>query len=148
MKRIVIFLLVCLLIGCVTKHRTQNNIFSFKIEAQYTPYITAMGKGKGIIFKINISNIASANLQIDSLYVNGKAMNFVIKKKNETLFELEANYLKTVQELGFLNDSKNNQVNEIKDELIVNHQFYPSWIVVINNHQKINILIENYKLIE
>ena len=104
-----------------------------------------MGKGKGIIFKINISNIASVNMQIDSFYVNGKLMEFVINKKNETLLELEANYLKSVQEPGFSTDLKDNQVKEITDDLIVNHQFYPSWIIVTNNHQKIKLNIDNYK---
>lgn len=104
-----------------------------------------MGKGKGIIFKINISNFESENFHVDSFYVNGQPMNFVVNRKNETLFELEANYLKSIVEPSFSADSKNNQVKEISDELIVNHQFYPSWIVISNTNQKIKLTIDNYK---
>ncbi len=145
MKQIIIFLLVFHFSGCVSPKNKYICNQSFKLDAKYSTYLTAMGKGKGIIFKINISNIASVNMQIDSFYVNGKLMEFVINKKNETLLELEANYLKSVQEPGFSTDLKDNQVKEITDDLIVNHQFYPSWIIVTNNHQKIKLNIDNYK---
>ncbi len=145
MKQIIIFLLVCLFFSCFSKNKIQNSNQSFKLDAQYSTYVTAMGKGKGMIFKINISNIVAANLQIDSFYVNGKPMEFVVNKKNETLLELEANYLKSIEEPGFSTDSKDNQAKEITDDLIFNHQFYPSWIVVTNKHQKINLTINNYK---
>ena len=145
MKQIIIFLLVFHFSGCVSPKNKYICNQSFKLDAQYSTYVIAMGKGKGIIFKINISNIVSANFHVDSLYVNGKPMNFTINKKNEKQFELEANYFKSVQEPGFSHDSKDNQIKEIADELIVNHQFYPSWIVVTNKHQKIKLTIDNYK---
>jgi hypothetical protein len=145
MKQIIIFLLACFFVSCVAKIKTQNNNQSFKLDANYSNYVTAMGKGKGVLFKINISNILTENFQIDSFYVNGNPINFVINKKNETLFELEANYLKSIEELGFSTDSKDNQAKELTDDLILNHQFYPSWIVVTNKHQKINLTINNYK---
>jgi alpha-amylase/alpha-mannosidase (GH57 family) len=53
--------------------------------------------------------------------------------------------LKSIEELGFSTDSKDNQVNDKTDDLILNQQFYPSWIVVTNKHQKINLTINNYK---
>jgi hypothetical protein len=145
MKQIIIFLLVFFCVSCVSNNKTQNNNLSIKLVAHYSTYVTAMGKGKGIIFKINISNIVAENFKIDSFYVNGKPMDFVINLKNENQFELESNYLKSIEEPGFSTDSKDNQGNEIKDELIVNQQFYPSWIVVTNKHQKIKLTINNYK---
>lgn len=145
MKQIIIFLLVCIFFSCGSKNKKQNSSQSFKLDAQYSTYVTAMGKGKGIIFKINISNIVAANFQLDSFYVNGKPMNFTINKKNENQFELEANYLKSIEEPGFTTNSKDNQAKEITDELIVTHQFYPSWILVSNNNQKIKLIIDNYK---
>jgi hypothetical protein len=145
MKQIIIFLLVYFFISCVSKNKTQNNNQSIKLDAKYSTYVTAMGKGKGVLFKINISNILTENFQIDSFYVNGKPMEFIVNKKNETLLELEANYLKSIEEPGFSTDSKDNQAKELTDDLILNHQFYPSWIVVTNKHQKINLTINNYK---
>jgi hypothetical protein len=145
MKQIIIFLLACFFVSCVAKIKTQNNNQSFKLDANYSNYVTAMGKGKGVLFKINISNILTENFQIDSFYVNGNPINFVINKKNETLFELEANYLKSIEELGFSTDSKDNQVNDKTDDLILNQQFYPSWIVITINHKKIKLIIDNYK---
>lgn len=145
MKQIIIFLLVCIFFSCGSKNKKQNSSQSFKLVAHYSTYVTAMGKGKGIIFKINISNIVAKNFKIDSFYVNGKPMDFAINLKNENQFELESNYLKSIEEPGFSTDSKDNQGNEIKDELIVNQQFYPSWIVVTNKHQKIKLNINNYK---
>jgi uncharacterized membrane protein YcgQ (UPF0703/DUF1980 family) len=140
---VVFFLILC---SCVSNSNQKTIVYQEKnrIIATYTPYITAMGKGKGIIFRVKISNINFDNFSIDSFIINNKSLPFT-QNRNDSFVAIESNYLKSKKEPSFSDDSKLEITEEIEDPIILNQKFYPSWIIITNNIEKIKLIIENYK---
>jgi hypothetical protein len=116
---------------------------SYRVKANFLAYQTAMGKGKGIIFRLTISNSnLKTDFTIDSFYIHNKSLPFVIKKIKNGL-TLESNYLVSKPEPSLSSDTKKTEnLNPTNDVIIDKHQFAPSWIII--NHQgKTNKILIN-----
>jgi len=114
-----------------------------KIIATYTPYHTAMGKGKGIIFRINVSSKTGNKFTVDSFFVKNIPMKFLVKTVSEGLM-IESNYLVNTPESSLNKDGSINKPGEIKDEIITKLKFSPSWIIVNDGGEMLKIKIEKY----
>lgn len=110
------------------------------IKPTFTCYNTAMGKGRGIIFRFQVSSPNKKKLRIDSLYINSMSLPFFVKKMGNTFF-VEANYLKNINE-PILDYSGN---KDQEDAIVLKHQFNPAWIVVNVNGRHKKIPIVNFK---
>lgn len=147
MKPIILLLIsFFVLYSCVSKSniKAQSLKTEHKTEATYTPYLTAMGKGKGIIFRVKFLNNNAANITVDSFVINNKSLPFTIKNIDGYI-EIESNYLKLKKAPSFSDDSKSEITKEIEDPIIIDQKFYPSWIIITSNNEKIKLIIENYK---
>jgi hypothetical protein len=109
-----------------------------------TPYITAMGKGKGIIFRVKISNINFDNFSIDSFIINNKSLPYT-QNSNDSFVEIESNYFKSTESPEIYVDSKNKVIKEIDDSIITDQNFYPSWVIITSKNKKIKLIIANYQ---
>ncbi len=140
------YFIIVLLLGCSTNKNLNKESFS-PLKATFSRYHSAMGSGKGIIFRIDSINNIINNYTIDSFYLNGKPMKFeIIKSENETF--LEANYYIPSVLPEFNGEPINNKTSAIKqitDTIIVAHTFYPSWLIISNKLIKKRIDITIYK---
>jgi hypothetical protein len=102
-----------------------------------------MGKGRGIIFRINISNNDKNTFTIDSFFVKNTLMKFSIKQTSVGLI-IESNYLVNTSEPSLNKDGSTNKPREIDDEIITHRKYYPSWIIIDQAGKKIKVKIENY----
>ena len=146
-KYIYLFLLIAIFGNrqLFSQNKSKTN---FKIIASYYPYTTAMGKGKGIIFRINIFSKSTNKISIDSFFVNSKSLPFIIKN-NLNGVSIESNYLKSKDEPSALIDGNETKIpNEINDKIIVQKKFYPSWILVNQKGKHIKLYIKKYLLTE
>jgi hypothetical protein len=140
---VVFFLILC---SCVSNSNQKTIVYQekYKINATYTPYITAMGKGKGVIFRVKISNINFDNFSVDSFIINNKSLPFT-QNSNDSFVAIESNYFKRIESPSNAVDSKNNVVKEIDDSIITDQNFYPAWVIVSNNNEKFKLIIEKFK---
>lgn len=132
--------------SCVSQlnKKKQFNKNTFKVEAKYTPYLTSMGKGRGIIFRVKISNINPVDIMVDSFYINNKSLPIKVID-NKGFIEIESNYLKLKEEPSLNNNSKVTVINEIDDPIITAQKFYPSWIIITIKNEKLKLNIENFE---
>ncbi|MCX6185427.1 MAG: hypothetical protein NTU43_00325 [Bacteroidetes bacterium] len=136
--------LIVLLILQVSVGVAQNNI-SIK-NTTYTCYNTAMGKGKGIIFRFQIlrqNTRLNNKITIDSFYVNSIAIPFLTRRDGYS-FSIEANYLKNISEP--IIDTKT--PSTFQDDIISKHKFKPSWVLLTINDHREKILIKKFKEIK
>ena len=127
--------------------QTRNCKSSYNVTATFYPYTTAMGKGKGIIFRINIVNKLSRKCSIDSFFVNSKSLPFTVKN-NSNGISLESNYLENTSEPTLNKDGSTNKPKEIDDEIITQHKFSPSSILINESGNKIKLRIETFSEIK
>lgn len=126
-------------ISCSSKKaKSVTSKKGLNISSTYLPYSTALGKGKGIIFRVSIeTNDTSA---IDSFFVRGKSIPFVVTYKQNAAF-IEANYLVNIPEPSIGNDAPS---HTITDPIITKNEFYPSWLIIKQHNKTKTITIENY----
>jgi hypothetical protein len=145
-------LMLCL-VGCSFKNNA-THIINEPLNGTFISYHSAMGSGKGIIFRVTIPSSLENIITIDSFYLHEKSYPFtLLKSQNRTL--LEANYYLPVLPPSYANNQIQQSVTlgqKITDSIIINHLFYPSWITVSgkSGKQKIEIslyneIISNYK---
>src|SRR5207247_1550139 len=87
---------------------------SFKTIATCYPYESAMGKGRGILFRVKV--LGSTGFVIDSLYVRSQPLPFIAKKIKGG-WTLEANHRKASAEPSISQDGKLNKPKETADPL-------------------------------
>jgi hypothetical protein len=144
-----VLILIALLImafSCASqrKKKTATNIDLYQINAFYFPYVTAMGKGKGIVFRNIITNTNDSNFTIEKYYLNNKPLEFTTIKQKGVLI-VEANYLVNTLTTNFLDKNNLPTTKEIDDPIIVDQKFYPSWVIINTKNGKIKLDIDNYK---
>ncbi len=141
---VIIFILFAFIsMSCKTK---SNNLISnekFKISATYSKYVTAMGKGRGIIFRLQILSKKAIDITIDSFYVNSKSLSFVTKKIDNGL-SLECNYFINISDPYINPDGSNTIEKEVDDPIIKQNSFYPSWVILNQNGKLIKAHIEQF----
>ncbi len=130
----------------IAQQVSQHNNPKYKTVASYTPYHTAFGKGKGVVFRVTISAKNNKSFSIDSFFVNNKPLKFLVKQNKEGL-NIESNYFVNSPEPTLNNDGTTYPPKEIEDELISHNHFYPSWIVITVNGKNMKVKIRKYKLI-
>ena len=104
-----------------------------------------MGKGKGIVFRINIKNYNDSNFSVDSYYLNNKKIEFTTIKNNG-ITQIEANYLVNTEVINFNENNVNPTTKDIEDPIISEQKFYPSWVIINGKNGKIKLDIKNIKL--
>lgn len=141
---LIVFFLI--LFGCVSNSNQKTIVYQEKheINATYTPYVTAMGKGKGIIFRVKISNISFDQWSVDSFIINNKSLPFT-QNSNDSFVAIESNYFKSTESPEMYVDSKNKVLKEIDDAIIKDQNFYPSWVIITSKNKKIKLIIEKFK---
>lgn len=91
----------------------------------YSNYKSAMGSGKGMLFKIDLQT--EEPITIDSIIIGGKPMNFTLTKTKFT--QLEVNYLVTRPEPNEANPNPKIPADPIIDE----QAFNPAYLVLRTN---------------
>lgn len=96
------------------------------VHCTYSPYNTAMGKGKGILFAIELlkDTVGVEIPKVDSLVIGGINLPFVVKSNDP--FILEANYLKHVTEPSVENPNPSQKKDPIADD----KAFEPAWLIL------------------
>ncbi|MEI8074253.1 MAG: hypothetical protein WCH78_05860 [Bacteroidota bacterium] len=127
-----------------------NQADSFKqksVQGTFRPYQSALGSGRGILFKINITDLRKTNFKIDSFYLNGHTVPFNVIESGNASY-LECDYYKSVRPIGYSpNQQKSNEnsVNEIYDSIIMFHKFYPSWILIASKLRRQRLEVESFQ---
>lgn len=146
MKPITLLVLFFLILSsCVSNSNKKTKVYQeeYKINATYTPYVIAMGKGKGVIFRVKISNINFDQWSVDSFIINNKPLPFT-QNSNDSFVAIESNYFKRIETPEMNVDSKDKVIKEIDDSIIIYANFYPSWVIITSKNKKIKLIIENY----
>ena len=123
-----------------------------KAIATFYPYHAALGSGKGILFRIPLSESLYSKYAIDTLYIQGKSVPFTTSLLNDTL-TLEANIFVAQSPIDIPVDQvEKNQQNEANwnDTLFVAHQFQPAYLLAHRMHGKFRkrkyvVTIESFK---
>ncbi|NDE10366.1 MAG: hypothetical protein EBZ95_07355 [Chitinophagia bacterium] len=117
------------------------------LSGTFFPYHTALGAGRGIIFRIPIPANRMEYYSADSFYLNGKSQNFSTRTIRDTLY-LESSYFvsapsRTVGEP--VGEYKNLTQIVSNDSILAKRQFYPSWIIFSGKKGTTRIDISDYK---
>lgn len=85
-----------------TKENTKEETApDFMVKADAYPYVIAMGKGRGVVFRVGVTQphkLDTASLEFDTLYVAGKPLALSVSLLSDTLCAAEANYMKMLPE--------------------------------------------------
>jgi len=117
------------------------------LSGTFFAYHTALGAGRGIIFRVPIPADMTEHYSIDSFYLNGKSQNFSTRTIQDTLY-LESNYFvsapsRTVGEP--VGEYKNLSQIVSNDSILAKRQFYPSWIIFSGKKGTSRIDVSDYK---
>ena len=128
----------------MVKHN-DNSFLTLKAYAY--PYTTAMSKGRGVIFRIQISNPDKISFTADSFFVNHRSMSFLIMKTDSTMW-LESDYFKPSPEPALSDDGKIADQNiELQDSVLIQQLYYPSYIVITQKADHKKISIKQYEIV-
>ena len=117
------------------------------LAGTFSPYHTALGAGRGIIFRIPIPNDMKEQCTLDSFYLNGTSHPFAMSTVMDTMY-LESNYFVAEPNPSF------GEVNVVKldtaiqrrnQAILTDRNFYPSWITYFGKTGRKRIDIVNYK---
>ena len=128
-----------------------NNIASPRVNrvlaGTFFPYHTALGAGRGIIFRIPIPNDMKEQCTLDSFYLNGASHPFAMSTVMDTMY-LEANYFvaEPTPSFGETNVVKlDTAIQRRSQAILIEQNFYPSWITYFGKTGRKRIDIVNYK---
>ena len=115
-----------------------NSVLGISVNAHYTAYNSAMGKGKGLLFtfEVNASDSVRQHLKVDSIVLGGISLPMNTISPNPLV--IESNYFKPKSEPSVENPNPAKTV----DPLIDKHQFYPAHFYVTYNTISYPILID------
>lgn len=133
---------LCLLLLCckAQQERSRGPV----PQGSYTPYTAAMGKGKGIIFRVQLDRTSQDAFTIDSFYVGNKPLPFLLHTSGTTVL-IEANYLVSEPEPAEGGEGAPARTGRRSpDPLVDEHAFYPSWICIIHNGKISRIAVTQY----
>ena len=135
-----------LLLACAYKNSGGRKLTT-TLSGSFFAYHTALGAGKGMIFKIPIPASMIEQYSTDSFYLGGKSQAFSIRKIRDT-FYLESTYFVSapIPMVGEpINEHKDFAQIILNDAILTKRQFYPSWIIFSNKQGAKRIDILNYK---
>jgi hypothetical protein len=120
---------------------------NYNLMGTYSTYTTALGKGKGVIFRISISNKENKPFTVDSFYVNNTPMKF--RMVHTSIGEIvESNYLVNIPEPSLNVDGTTSITSKVEDQIITKNKFYPSWLIIKQAGKKIKIKVDKYSEIK
>ena len=140
------YTILYILSGCSSVRKSANNNYA-TLEASYTSYQSAQGSGRGIIFRVLIPEEIKRDLTVDSFYINKKPLPFTIQERPGGTY-LEANYFVSVANPLLNMETKSEQqaiTRKVTDPIIMNKEFYPSWILVTHKGVQQKFSIPVYK---
>lgn len=117
------------------------------LSGTFFAYHTALGAGRGIIFRVPIPAEMRGNYAVDSFYLGGRQHNFSMRTILDTLY-LESNYFvsapsRTVGET--IGEHKDIAQIVSNDSILSKQKFYPSWIIFSDKKGVKRIEVINYK---
>ena len=117
------------------------------LSGSFFAYHTALGAGKGILFRIPIPASMVEQYATDSFYLGGKSQAFSIRTIGDTMY-LESTYFVSapIPTVGEATDEHKDFAQIIaNDAILTKRQFYPSWIIFSGKQGAKRIDILNYK---
>ncbi len=140
----VLVLILLVSVSCKSK-KSGYTYLSLANEATCYQYNSAMGKGRGTKILVVLHDIKFSDkaFEIDSFFVQGKAVIFSVKKINTSKLEIEFNQLINQTE-PTADDTINQQQATI---LFDKNNIQPSWIISHNGTKKYKSNIVNYQFI-
>lgn len=117
------------------------------LSGTFFAYHTALGAGRGIIFRVPIPAEMRGNYAVDSFYLGGRQQNFSMRTILDTLY-LESNYFvsapsRTVGET--IGEHKDIAQIVSNDSILSKQKFYPSWIIFSDKKGVKRIDVINFK---
>ena len=135
-----------LLLACAYNNRGGRKLTT-TLSGSFFAYHTALGAGRGMIFRIPIPASIMEQYATDSFYLGGKPQAFSIRTIRDTIY-LESTYfvsapMPTVGEAA----DQHKDFSQIitNDAILTKRQFYPSWIIFSGKKGVKRIDILNYK---
>ncbi len=113
-------------------------------EASAYPYTSAMGKGRGVIFRIKIPVTSKQEFTVDSFYVNGSPLSFSTTP-TDSIISVEALHYRDIPEPA-LNSDGLMQTTELVDPIIMQGIYDPSYLIVKQNGHSKKIVIHHYTI--
>lgn len=144
-QKIFIPFLLLLLLACAYNN-SGGQKFNTTLSGSFFAYHTALGAGRGILFRIPIPASMMEQYATDSFYLGGKPQAFSIRTIRDTMY-LESTYfvsapIPTVGEP--INEQKDFTQIIANDAILGKRQFYPSWIIFSGKKGAKRIDILNY----
>jgi hypothetical protein len=143
-KKILFPFLLFLLTACA--YHSRGSV-SNTLTGTFSTYHTAFGAGRGILFRVPIPDNVKENFTIDSFYLNGKPHPFKISTVLDTTY-LEANYFvsKPIPSMGApVAEQMDSALEKRNRAILLEQNFYPSWIVCAGKKGPIRFDILNYE---
>ena len=138
------FIVMNLFVRCSPKMNTTQTTYE-SLEGTFLSYQSALGSGRGVIFRIPLSEKFIKGYSVDSFYMHGEALDFMIRTGGSSNQYLEANYFVTSPQQGGMGDpgkAVSQPVSKkITDSVIGANRFYPSWILLNNGSTKRRVTI-------
>lgn len=134
--------------GCFNRNLLDNP--STGLVGNYYSYHAALGSGKGIVFNVPIPDALKKKYTIDSFYIQGKSIAFTSSAKDGKI-SIEANVLFSNPPESISIDSTktvNNTSDWVTENIILNRQFQPAYLMVHNDKRKYKIYIESFNEIK
>jgi len=141
--RLISIYIIFFLVSCFMNDAFTQNTTQYKYVASYYPYTTAMGKGKGVIFKIMLSAKDKKLLTIDSFFVKNMPIKFSTKTLPDGIL-IEANYLSNTPELSMNPDGTTNTSQITEDVITSQLSFYPSWLIIKKSGKRSRVAITHF----
>ena len=135
---IILAFLVC---ACGTPRTAADKLFD--VAADFYPYNTALGKGRAILFRVELKKENIRSYKIDSFVVHGKQLGFNVKR-TETSIQLESEYYQETPEAQYENGKIAKSPEDINDPILVQHDFDPSWIVISGPEGRMRVAIRRW----
>ena len=145
-KKIFLPFVLLLLLACAY-NISGGQKFNTTLSGSFFAYHTALGAGRGMIFRIPIAASMIEQYSADSFYLGGKSQAFSIRTIRDTMY-LESTYfvsapMPTVGEA--IDEHKDFAQIITNDAILTKRQFYPSWIIFSGKKGVKRIDILNYK---
>jgi hypothetical protein len=145
-KKIFLPFVLLLLLACAYNN-SGGRKYNTNISGSFFAYHTALGAGRGMIFRIPIAASMMEQYAADSFYLGGKPQAFSIRTIRDTMY-LESTYFVSARmpTVGEAADQHKNFSQIItNDAILTKRQFYPSWIIFSGKKGVKRIDILNYK---
>ena len=146
-KVIISVLLYCLfLTNCSCSNKSLLNNPSKGLIGNYYSYNATLGSGKGIVFNVPIPDAIKKKYTIDSFYIQGKSIAFTSSTKEGKL-SIEANLFVSNPPESLSIDSNqniNHNPDLVLENIILNRQFQPAYLLVHHNNRKHKMVIKSF----